>query len=175
MEAYEELVRDAVHFTVEEAALPNWSDFEYAFDMAKDWVEEKGSIDFGLWDPIMERPMWGDPTMILSSLVHKMKLGKGYVVVFDASNARAVKALEKAYYADPENLSERDMEEGLGEEFKSVMAAVVARFWKFLEDEVNHFDVWNRANWRKWWREALGDEALVRAARLEFDEILERV
>lgn len=171
VDSYEMLVRDAVQFMVEEAALPNHDDIEYAFDLAREWVEDREGVS-SYWEPIMDRLAWNSSGKIMNSLLLKMRLSDKDVIVFNASKAPAVKALEKAYYADPEQLSERDMEHGLGEEFRNVMDFVVARFWAVLEDHVDHFDVWNRSNWRKWWRDALLNLDLVKAARAEFDQIL---
>lgn len=169
---FADLVRDALHFSVEEAVLPGWNDIEFAWDKAVEYVVEHEIVDKGLWDPIMDRLQWDDDEKILFSLSHKMKLGKDYTVTFDASNAKAVKALEKAVYADPENLSERDMEEGLGGEFQHVLDAVVSKFWRILEQDIDDFDVLNRMDFRKWWRETLKNGDMVAAARAEFVEFL---
>lgn len=172
LEEYERLIRDAVHFSVEEAVLPQRGDFEWAFDQAKEFTVEKESVDSALWDPLLDRPRWNSDGKILESLTMKMKLGKDYVITFDASNALAVKALEKAVYADPENLSEREMEEGLGYEFKSVLDTVVGHFWRILEHDVDGFDVSNRMDFKKWWKEVMGDEVAVGAAKEELDSFL---
>lgn len=182
VDSYEMLVRDAVGYMVEEAVMPNWDDIEYAFDLAKEWVEGREGVSYGLWEPIMDRAKWNNSEKIMKSLLLKMKLSdavgastmntNGVRITFDASKSEAVKALEKAYYADPENLSEKDMEHGLGEEFRSVMDAVVSRFWRVLEDHVDHFDVWNRSDWKKWWRDSLENLNAVIDARAEFDAIL---
>lgn len=171
--AFDDLVQNALHFAVEMAVLPGQSDIQWAFEKAVDFVVEHEGVDTALWEPIMDRQRWSDDPPIVYSLTQKMNLGKDHVITFDASNARAVKALEKAVYADLENLSEKEMEEGLGNEFRGVLDAVVAQFWRILEKDVDGFDVENRMDFRESWKDVLKNEpVMVQTARDEFVRFL---
>lgn len=160
-----DLVNQVIEATISDAVLPNDDDIGFAFDKAKDEVEEELRIG-SVWDPIRDRARWNSVEKILANLLLKMSLRfKGHKIVFDASKSDVVKALEKAVYADPENLSERDMDDGLHEEFREIMDAVVGNFWRILKKDVSEFNIDARSNWKKWWHAILKDESMVQAAK----------
>jgi len=157
----------AFELAVEEAVLPGWQDLEWAFEQAKDHVFVDYRIDRGMWDQIS----WTEDE-ILESLLKKVKMDKAYTITADFSRSSAVRRLEKAYTADPENLSEKEMEEGLGEEFHNILSDIVDWFFRQAQKDSGQFDVSNRLDFKKFWYLFLEDKDDVAPVREELVEFL---
>lgn len=171
LESYSRLVSDAIHFMVESAAMPRFSDVDWAFHRARTEVSEKGEIDWDLWDPIAgEDYKWKTGRGILDDFLSTCRMDQYPDGTYMMKLSVLGSAPANTLFSTAPKEDKEAVKDGLRREAKAVFDRIISRFWQRLEDDVSQTDIEVRTDWRNHWKEALADKERVKEAQ---DEMLE--
>lgn len=175
LDEFNYMLRTAVEWAVQNASEPHFDDVDYAVGKTKEWMTTYGRdfVDYDLWDPVLENTLWSNGREIMKELMRYLDLTheprgrvEVWLITFDPWKSQATKRI----------LKERGLDETpmLEVEFGGIFRQFLSRFYTVLVDDMEGIEIDNRMNFKKFWKEVIGDQGNVFAARKEMLRYLEK-